>query len=244
MIWLIGGTSESRAVAAALDQAGLPWVVTVVSDRARQLYPGRSGRVVVGQLTDVAAFLQTYDICGIVDASHPFATEISQTAIATGLPYIRLERPSPLPTNAIVLHRLADVLQDGYLAQRRVLLTVGVKWLSHFVPWLTKGEFWARILPTAASRKLAIASGFPESHLIPMQLPVTVNQETELWRSHSIDTVITKASGDAGGMAVKATVAAELGVRLIAIDRPAIAYPQYTEKVDDVLAFCSPLMND
>jgi precorrin-6A/cobalt-precorrin-6A reductase len=193
---------------------------------------------VVGQLTEVVAFLQAYSIRCIVDASHPFAIEISQKAIATGLPYIRLERPSPLPNHAIVLPNFSDVLQDQYLAQRRVLLIVGVKWLSHVIPWLEKGEFWARILPTAASRKLAIASGFPESRFIPMQLPVTIDQETDLWRSRSIDTVITKASGEAGGMAVKATVAAELGVRLIAIDRPAINYPRYTETVDEVIEFC------
>jgi precorrin-6A/cobalt-precorrin-6A reductase len=241
MIWLIGGTSESRAVAVALDAAGLPWLATVVSDRARQLYEGRSGAVYVGALSPdaIAHLVQSHGICCIVDASHPFAVDISQQAIATGLPYLRLERPSPaIAPSTLCLPTWDAVLQEDYLTGRRILLTVGVKTLARFVPWLHHGTFWARILPVEVSMHQAIQVGFPSDRLIPMALPVTIDQERDLWRSLSIDTVITKSAGQAGGLDVKQQVAQELGVRLIVIDRPAIAYPQQTSVVADISPWC------
>jgi precorrin-6A/cobalt-precorrin-6A reductase len=50
--------------------------------------------------------------------------------------------------------------------------------------------------------------------------------------------VVTKASGTAGGEDIKHQIAAELGVKLIVIDRPSIAYPQQTSDLQTALAFC------
>lgn len=239
MIWLIGGTSESRQVATFLNQAGLPWVATVVSDRARRLYAG--GQVVVGAFAveAIAPFLQSYAIRCIVDASHPFAVEISQQAIATGLPYLRLERPSPTLAPAVV--RVPEIMAlwcDRYLLGRRVLLTLGVKALTQAVLWCDRAELWARILPTEASWAAAQQAGFPENRLIPMQLPVTLEQERSLWRSLRVDTVMTKAAGEAGGLSIKQQVAQELGVTLVVVDRPAIAYPRQTSEIGEIPAWC------
>ncbi|MEB3232868.1 MAG: precorrin-6A/cobalt-precorrin-6A reductase, partial [Leptolyngbyaceae bacterium] len=95
MIGLIGGTSESRAIAHHLSAANYPWVATVAAPRAVRLYAGLPGQVRVGPL-NAAAFAHWCHTCGLralIDASHPFATVISQQAIATGLPYLRFERP-------------------------------------------------------------------------------------------------------------------------------------------------------
>ncbi|HEY9751616.1 MAG TPA: precorrin-6A/cobalt-precorrin-6A reductase, partial [Coleofasciculaceae cyanobacterium] len=100
-IWLIGGTGESAELANQLTQAGIPVVVTVTTESARSLYPALPrSQVWIGRLTPetIRDFIQTHQICKILDASHPFAVEISQLAIATAtqlnLPYLRFERPS------------------------------------------------------------------------------------------------------------------------------------------------------
>ncbi len=83
-IWLIGGTSESAALAGALAKAGIPYVVTVTTAAAQRLY-SKTAQVWVGQLSaqSIDVFIQRWQVRCILDASHPFASEISRLAIAT-----------------------------------------------------------------------------------------------------------------------------------------------------------------
>jgi precorrin-6A/cobalt-precorrin-6A reductase len=239
MIWLIGGTSESRAIAQHLSRIQIPWIATVVTAKATRLYEDLPGQVWVGTLTpdQLDNFLRDYNIQAIVDASHPFATVISQLAIATGLPYLRFERPElSLPASVVVVPNLDAVLQPCYLDRRRILLTLGVKALPHFYPWQQRAELWARVLPTSIQH--AQTAGFSGDRLLAMQLPLTLDQERQLWQTLGIETVITKASGEAGGLSIKLQLAEELGTQLIAIARPAFSYSQQTSDLEAINAFC------
>ena len=141
MHWLIGGTSESRTIAQRLSQQGIDWVATVVTAAARRLYQGLPGQVQVGALeaTGIQTLLKQYGICAIIDASHPFATEISHQAMATGLPYLRFERQRySLVPPAESLSDLDTLFQPQYLENRRVLLTLGVKVLHRFRSWQSR----------------------------------------------------------------------------------------------------------
>ena len=241
MLWLIGGTQESRAIAQVLSAHLYPWVVTVTRPSAVQLYEGLPGKVMVGILTPerLAQFLQEQALDGIIDASHPFATVISRQAMATGLPYLRFERPeTPMEPPAQVFPDFDQVLQSEYLGGHRVLLTVGVKALHLFAPWHSQAKLWARILPNPEAEEQALRAGFAPKCLIPSRLPLTYEQEYQLWQRLRIDTVITKASGEAGGVAIKQAVAKALGVRLMVIARPPITYPLQTNELAVVQAFC------
>ncbi|MEM9008842.1 MAG: precorrin-6A/cobalt-precorrin-6A reductase, partial [Cyanobacteria bacterium P01_F01_bin.86] len=166
-IWLIGGTRESRAIAQRLTQQRLPWLVTVVSPTAARLYAELPGPIQSGALSpaDIQALIQQHSISAIVDASHPFATEISKQAIATSLPYLRFERQTmPLEPPAESVPDLDTLLQPQYLENRRVLLTLGIKALPRFQPWQQRSHLWARILPTA--KEQAIQAGFTPDQLI------------------------------------------------------------------------------
>ncbi|HAX79425.1 MAG TPA: cobalt-precorrin-6A reductase [Cyanobacteria bacterium UBA11372] len=99
-IWLIGGTTESVQLAEAIASAALPCTITVTTEAARALYPNSPLlRVWVGRLSlsDLKMFLQEHNIVAVVDASHPYAVEVSRCAIAAcsqfNIPYLRYERP-------------------------------------------------------------------------------------------------------------------------------------------------------
>ena len=191
-------------------------------------------------------FLSTQAICGIIDASHPFATQISQLAIQASqthsIPYLRYERPSlPLAPTTLLLPNFASLLQPTYLEHQRVLLTTGVKTLSRFADWHQRSHLWARILPNETSKQQALAAGFPADRLIQQRLPLVRERERQLWRSLDISTVVTKEAGAAGGFALKQELALELGVRLIAIARPPMHYPQVIEAAEQAQAFCQQI---
>lgn len=244
MIWLIGGTQEGLAIAHHLAQTRLPWLVTVTTSAGALPYRSLNGRIRVGPLTSLSLpqFLRAQPIDAIVDASHPFAVEISRLAMWVSgemkIPYLRFERKRlPLLPGTEVLPNLVSVLHPRYLSNRRVLLTLGVKALALFQPWLTETQIWARILPNSWDR--AIATGFPAQRLIPMRLPLTAEQEERLWLQLRIDTVIAKSSGVPGGLEVKQQVAVTLGAHLIVIERPQIHYPVQTDDLDTVVDFCT-----
>ncbi|MFG6107289.1 cobalt-precorrin-6A reductase [Leptothoe sp. EHU-05/26/07-4] len=238
-IWLIGGTSESRAIAQRLTQQGISWLVTVVSPTAGQLYQGLPGQIQPGALdwASIQTLVRQHRIRAIVDASHPFATEISKQAMALGLPYLRFERQAcSLEPPAESVPDLETLLQPQYLDNRRVLLTLGIKALHRFQPWQQRSYLWARILPTAQAQ--AIQIGFEPKQLICDRSPTDALAEQTLWQRLGVDTVVTKASGGPGGVPVKLAAAKALGVRLLVIARPALVYPQQTYNLDEIIEFC------
>jgi len=242
-IWLIGGTQESATLAIALTTARIPCVVSVTTESARSLYPPDLS-VWVGRLSpeDLPAFVQTQCVCGILDASHPFAVEVSQMAIAISqrlnLPYLRYERP-PLPTaTEKSFETFEHLLQSGILSGQRVLLTLGYRPLHHFSPWQHQATLFARILPSINALEAALAAGFTPDRLIALRPPISAELERSLWRQWQISLVVTKASGAPGGEDVKRQVAAELGVMLAVVERPAIAYPAQTSEVSIAVQFC------
>ena len=263
-LWLIGGTQESRHCVAGILGSGensQPLIVTVATASAKSLYPYPVGIVVrVGQLNAEQAdtLIRQDSISAILDASHPFATQISTTAIALAqkydLPYLRYERPiDNTPQNPwqdqfnrvglVRLTTIEQVLSPTYLApQERTLLTVGRRWLVLFQPWQQHTQLFARVLPMPGAIADAMTAGFIRQQLVAMYPPVSLELELALWRQWQLTQVITKASGDPGGEATKQSAAAQLGIRLIVIDRPNLAYPLQTHCLERAIAFgCDPV---
>ena len=171
-IWLIGGTQESATLASRIAQEQWPCTISVTTEAATTLYPPAPLlRVRVGKLDalQLAQFLQTESISAILDASHPYAVEVSKLAIATAcqyqIPYLRFKRPrldliscadhphflnlggenSQLFTG---LDNFDTLLRSEILTGQRVLLTVGYRPLFLFQPWQDKCTLFARILPS------------------------------------------------------------------------------------------------
>jgi precorrin-6A/cobalt-precorrin-6A reductase len=215
---------------------------------AEALYPKTPMlSVCVGRL-DVArlkSFLQEQQVVAILDASHPYAVEISRMAIAIAahlnIPYLRFERSSvgdPDNRQVILLNSFETLLAGDYLHKQRVLLTVGYKTLPLFHSWQEHSTLFARILPSVTSLEVAIASGFSSERIIALRPPVTAELEKALWHQWDISLVVTKASGTAGGENIKRIIAAELGIPLIVIARPVVEYPQQTSDLSVALDFC------
>ena len=261
-IWLIGGTQESATLANIIAQEGWPCTISVTTEAAMALYPPAPLlRVRVGKLDafQLGQFLQSESISAILDASHPYAVEVSKLAIATAyqyqIPYLRYERPRldlisqadhpsfpdlGLENSQIFtgLDSFDTLLRSEILTGQRVLLTVGYRTLPLFQPWQDKCTLFARILPSVPALEAALAAGFMPDRLIALRPPVSLDLERSLWQQWQISLVVTKASGVAGGEDVKRIVARELNVPVAVIERPAVEYPQQTSDVATAVEFC------
>jgi precorrin-6A/cobalt-precorrin-6A reductase len=261
-IWLIGGTSESAEIAKLLANSEIPCTISVTTEAAKSLYPiVPSLRIWVGNLDNiqVEAFLQKQEIVAILDASHPYAVQISQLAISAAepqnIPYLRYERQAlenieltaklPIISNNLILKlpNWETLLNGNYLTEKRVLLTIGYRPLILFQSWQNKCTLFARILPAAPSLTAAIEAGFTPDRLIAIRPPISLELEKALWQHWQISLVISKASGTPGGEDIKRKVATELGIPLIIIDRPFLDYPQQTNDLAKVVEFCQQNLN-
>ncbi|MBW4649535.1 MAG: cobalt-precorrin-6A reductase [Kastovskya adunca ATA6-11-RM4] len=246
-LWLIGGTTESAQLAKAIAALQLPCTVTVTTAAATALYPQCPHlQIVVGRLDDIqlARFCKKWQITAILDASHPYAIAVSKSAITLAsqyqIPYLRFERPTLETSTPGLIHldSFETLINGNYLEGQRVLLTVGYKALPLFKDWRDRATLFARILPSVASLEAALAAGFTADRIIAFRPPIPSELEKALWRHWDISLVVTKASGKAGGEAIKRTVAAELAIPLVVIARPEITYPQQTSDVSVALEFC------
>jgi precorrin-6A/cobalt-precorrin-6A reductase len=249
-LWLIGGTSESREIATEISRLNLSCVVTVTTEDATRLYPQHPClTVVMTRLSREkgAKFLKKYNIKAIIDSSHPYASEISQLAIHLSttdqLPYLRYERPMLDGNSVIEVESLHTLLNGNYLQGKRVLLTIGYQSLKFFQDWHDKTTLYARILPKIDSLQAALNAGFSPKQLIAFRPPLDYVMEKALWQHWQIETVISKASGNVGGEAIKRQISQELDIPLILIQRPSLSYPQQTNKLEEVKQFCEQTVN-
>ena len=221
-VLILGGTAEARALAAAL--AGLPGVQPISSLAGRVADPALpAGEVRVGGFggaAGLARWLAAERIAALVDATHPFAAEISRSAAeaasATGVPLLALRRPGWTQRPGDDWRRQPSVAAaaaalDGMA--ERVFLTVGRTELAPFAGldrhWFLIRSIETPLPPLPARHEVLLARG-----------PFSAQGEIELMRERRIGVLVTK---DSGGPLTEAKLVAarELGVPVLLVERPA-----------------------
>jgi precorrin-6A/cobalt-precorrin-6A reductase len=236
---ILGGTGEAAALAhGALHRFGEGLqVTTALAGRTR--HPGPiAGDVRIGGFggaAGLAAYLVEQQIDRLIDATHPFASEISRSARLaadrTGVPRLLLRRP---PWRRHPLDRWIEVDSIAAAAAlvgrvgRRAWLTIGAGGLDlfggirgvHFLVRLIDRPLEALPLP---SHEVELGRG-----------PFNVVGERQLLVRHNIDVLVCKASGGAA-TAAKLVAARELGLPVIMVRRPPAEPGPSADSVDAAL---------
>jgi precorrin-6x reductase len=235
-IWVFSGTGDGNALAAELSRLGYRLIVSTASDYGAEVaslaLPGvevRSGRQGVAARRSQ---LQQSGAVAVIDATHPFATEISsqltQLSAELNVPYIRYERPAvALPNCAQEAPDMPAAARMAIELGRRIFVATGIKDLDAFVTQseAEHREWFLRITPDSGSLELALKAGLPRSHICAMQGPFSTDFNLALWSAWRVDCVVTKDSGEAGGFHSKAEAADKLGIPFIVVRRPQCSYP-------------------
>lgn len=110
--------------------------------------------------------------------------------------------------------------QREHDAGRDVLLTTGSHTLGVYAERIAPERLYARVLPTAASLAACESAGIPRSHIIAMQGPFSARLNDALYAQLQIAVMVTKDSGEAGGVSGKVLPTLGRGIHVIAIRRP------------------------
>ncbi|WP_026760332.1 precorrin-6A reductase [Selenomonas ruminantium] len=250
MIFVLAGTQDGREIVRLLLEQGHDVAASVVSSYGGELLAHACGQrcLINDKPLDEAAlkdYLQEHDIRLLVDASHPYAANVSRNAIAVcqalSIPYIRYERDlSKLDYDRItVVHSYEEAAQAAAALGTKIFLTTGSRNLDKFVhsPDLRDCELTARVLPTAEVIGLCESLGLDAGHIVALQGPFSQELNRELFHKYGAEVIITKNSGTIGGTDTKFAAAAELNLPIVLIDRPKLNYPCITHDYAEVLAF-------
>lgn len=224
---LLGGTSEASALARGLGDRTSIQATLSLAGRTRQPLPSnlarRSGGF--GGAAGLADWLAEHAIDVVVDATHPFAAQISANAVAAcrerGVPLARLSRPAWQPANGDRWIHVPDLDAAARAVADlgpRIFLSVGGYSLSAFETIPGKTWLVRSIDPPEPP------PAFADWHLIQARGPFALADERRLLREHAIDAVVTKNSGAAATRA-KLDAARELGLPVVMIERPALPAP-------------------
>jgi len=235
---ILGGTGEATALASAVAErfAERVEVISSFAGRVRDL-PQPPGSIRIGGFggsDGLARYLAEQGIGVLVDATHPFAAQISRHAAEAArdasVPRLVLARP-PWPRHAGDRWIEVDGMEAAAMALRplgrRIWLTLGAADLSAFSD-LVDRRFLVRLVAAAGPLPLA------QYDLIESRGPFAAEDERALIERHGIEVLVTKASGGAATYG-KIAAARAVGLPVVMIRRPPPAPGPRVESLQEAL---------
>lgn len=241
-VLILGGTAQARALADLLSKAGYDPVTSLAGvtqrpgDRAGEM---RSGGF--GGAEGLSRYVAAERFCALVDATHPFATVISnyakETAERSGVPLLRLERPAWTPERG---DRWVEVVNNftavnAIPAAARVLLTIGRK---EVLPYFARPDI-SGIARMIEPVDFEVTGNW---RILLARPPFSVDEELHLLSDNAISHLVTKNSGGEETHA-KLVAARMRGIGVIMIRRP--EKPQVPTVADplSVIAFLDQVVS-
>jgi precorrin-6A/cobalt-precorrin-6A reductase len=240
-VLVLGGTREARLLADRLAGDARFQVLLSFAGRTENLVlPAGAYRVGgFGGAAGLAAFLEREGYGVLVDATHPFAAQISTNAVEAArsleLPMIRLERPR---WEAQAGDRFVSVFDMVAAAgaigpePRRVFLTIGQTEVSAFER-APQHDYLIRAIN-------AFEPGLPRARLILERGPFELAAELALLEREAIEVVVSKNSGTDATYA-KIVAARQLGLPVIMVDRPPLPEAPLAHSLDQILGWLEGL---
>jgi precorrin-6A/cobalt-precorrin-6A reductase len=233
---ILGGTGNANALAAALVRAKIDAIYSYAGRTQIPLphaLPTRIGGF--GGAQGLADFIREADITHVVDATHPFAAEMSRNAVeacaAAGVPLLALERAPWTRARGdrwIEVSDIAAAVAALPEAPARVFLAIG---RQHIAPFAAKPQHaYTLRLVDAPDDTLPL----PGAELIVSRGPFTREGDLALMRDRRIEWVVARNAGGDGARA-KIDAARELSLPVIMIARPELGERPRVESVDAVL---------
>ena len=227
-VLVFAGTTEGRELAELLADSNIKCSVCVATDYALELMNDKRLDVNCGRLTEeeMEVLMRDGKFDVVVDATHPYAQIVSQNvrqaADMESISLIRLRRSTESAEEGFVSFKTHEECSAWLSFQTgNILLTTGSKDLGSYAKNETiKNHLFVRVLPGEESIRLCTANGITGRQIIAMQGPFSAQMNECILREYSIDWMVTKISGHAGGFEEKVEAAKKAGVGVCAILPP------------------------
>ena len=234
---ILGGTGD--AVELARQAIDLPDWAVITTLAGRTSTPKQmAGAVRIGGFGGEAGlveYLQTAQIDCLIDATHPFAAQISGHAAGAAaqvqIPRLMLIRPEWVRSaldDWIEVESVAAAVNSIPASIQRIFVTIGRQQLAPFASLTDRWCLIRSIDPPDPSILL------PPGKLLLDRGPFSLDQEIQLLKDNRIQAIVSKNSGGEATYA-KILAARELSLPVIMVQRPQVPAGDRVEDVADAL---------
>ncbi|HYE11782.1 MAG TPA: precorrin-6A reductase [Patescibacteria group bacterium] len=224
MIWIIGGTSETKSLIRSLA-AKKEYIVSVATYSGAEMLTDEN--IMIGRMNQQAMlqFIRVHDIDTVVDMSHPYALEVTKNAKAacnaTNIKYVRYNRKASGVNDCIYVDSIdacAELLKE---IKGCVFFTTGIKNIKDFEKVKGKNCFVYRVLPSVFSIQECVDNKVKMEDIVAILGPVSEAMNYTMFKEFKADYVIMKDSGKEGGTLEKIQACKRLGIMPVVIGRQA-----------------------
>jgi precorrin-6A/cobalt-precorrin-6A reductase len=250
MILLLGGTSETVSISEALVNQGFDVLLSTATTMPLRGQLPESVRLRSGMLDEqgMEKLIREEKITAVVDATHPYAEAVSKNAWKAcqtmGIQYVAYERPAlvqPCLFHAVPDHQAGAELAFSF--GKPVLLTIGVRNLAPYVAEARKRglALRARVLNHPDSVTACHEAGLSDREIFCADGPFTVEENIKHLEMFGV--LVTKDSGEAGGVDTKLEAARQCGCEVVVIERPKRPVPGYAS-IEALVHALAPVISD
>ena len=237
-VFLMGGTKESIEIIKFIKNNFNSYILTTTTTEygSKLAIDGGSDATIAkplpkDEIINILNGKTNFDI--FIDATHPFASHVTNTAIEVSkickIPYIRFERPTSNFENiddsrVIQVNSFDDagkLIAEKY-NQSNVLHFAGANTMETILKYVSLEYFYPRILEVKSSLEKCEKLGIKKDHIIPMKGTSTIEENEKLIEKTDASVIITKESGDIGGVISKIEAANSKNIDVVLITRPVI----------------------
>ena len=238
-ILVLAGTSDARLLLERMDTKDV--IASLAgSTRAPADLPCQTRIGGFGGADGFRDYLKHADITAVVDATHPFAAQMTHTAAAVcqslRISHMILQRPEWVTSDADdwrfvdYIHQIPDIIPLGVT----VFLGTGRQTLDQF-SCLKERHLFARVIDEPQKP-------FPHENgaFLVGTPPFSIAEEVALFREKSIEWLVVKNAGGEKSKS-KLDAAAQLGLPVVMINRPKLPDATVVGAVDEALKWVQSL---
>lgn len=229
-ILVFSGTSDGNEIITKLAKKMYNIFVCVATDYGKELVADGDFTVLSGRLdiTQIQNLIVDENINFVIDATHPYAVEVSQNIITACdninsshfIKLFRLLREQSLYDSHITL--VDDIKSACNLCYNgNVLATTGSKQIHEYTVLNDyENRLFARVLPTEESVLLCENIGLFNDNIITSLGALSVEENIDTINNYNIKFMITKDGGVKGGFPQKSQACLLTNTKLFVIKRP------------------------
>ncbi|EHI98824.1 precorrin-6x reductase [Clostridium sp. DL-VIII] len=231
MIGFILGTSEGRKILELINKYTNNIAVSTATTYGGELLKEFDIKVLNTKplnKEEMLSWIKVNEIQVLVDASHPYAQEVTKTALQCtkelNIKFIRYEREGALENitdeDIIRVNGYDEAIEIIKKINGNVLNTTGGNNVVKFLDLDFNYRIIHRILPSPKVLNKIVEAGISIKDIIAMQGPISYELENGFIEQYKVKAILTKDSGIEGGVLEKYKAAKNAHIKLIVIEKP------------------------
>lgn len=243
MIWVIGGTKDSRDFLEKYIKIDSNIIVSTATEYGGKLLENFDIKTSTKKMdkTEMLNFIDEYNITKIIDTSHPYAFEVSQNAMDVAdekkIKYFRFERETIdlLPKKYSKFNDIESLINYIENLEGNILVTLGSNNVPAFKDLKNLSNIYFRILPKWDMVKRCEDNNILPKNIIAMQGPFSEIMNIAMLEQLNIKYLVTKKAGDTGGEKEKVTACDKKDVEIVYLEKKEMKYKNCYTDIDELI---------